>query len=114
MIHSQMVAPPLAAIEGTTFRLKTATTKSNTRSRRPRARIKRGWVAGWVVVDNACGPRRSASLCSADSRGGCLYASLAGAGRAGEAPAPHTNLVRYPGGDSFGALLLRFRQGRGY
>src|SRR5438309_10304021 len=53
MIHSQMVTPPLAAMEGTTFRLKTATTNSNTRSRRPRARIKRGWMAGWVVVDNA-------------------------------------------------------------
>ena len=32
MIHSQTVTPPLAAIDGTTFRLKTATTKSNTRS----------------------------------------------------------------------------------
>ena len=40
MIHSQTVTPPLAAIEGTTFKLKTATTNSNTKSRRPRARIK--------------------------------------------------------------------------
>src|SRR5467141_2704674 len=50
MIQSQMVTPPLAAMEGTTFRLKTATTKRRTRSRRPRARIRWGW-AGWVVVD---------------------------------------------------------------
>src|ERR1700733_1457435 len=49
MIQSQMVTPPLAAIEGTTLRLKTATTKRRTRSRRPRARM--SLVAGWVVVD---------------------------------------------------------------
>src|ERR1700688_3493723 len=53
MIQSQMVTPPLAAMEGTTFRLKTATTNRRTRSRRPRARIRWGWVAGWVVVDKA-------------------------------------------------------------
>src|SRR5271165_2118839 len=52
IIQSQMVTPPLAAIEGTTFRLKTATTKRRTRSRRPRARIRWGW-AGWAVVDKA-------------------------------------------------------------
>jgi hypothetical protein len=51
MIQSQMVTPPLAAMEGTTFRLKTATTKRRTRSRRPRARIRWGWAADWVVVD---------------------------------------------------------------
>ena len=50
MIHSQTVTPPLAAIEGTTFKLNTATTKSSTRSRRPRARIKFG-CADCVVVD---------------------------------------------------------------
>src|SRR5579863_7807518 len=50
MIQSQMVTPPLAAIEGTTFRLKTATTKRRTRSRRPRARIKCGWATGWAAV----------------------------------------------------------------
>src|SRR5580693_4081174 len=53
MIQSQIVTPPLAAIEGTTLRLKTATTKRRTRSRRPRARIRWGWGAGWVVVDKA-------------------------------------------------------------
>src|SRR5712691_6022325 len=53
MIQSQMVTPPLAAIEGTTLRLKTATTKRRTRSRRPRARIRWGWAAGWVAVDKA-------------------------------------------------------------
>src|ERR1700722_17889864 len=51
MIQSQMVTPPLAAMEGITFRLKTATTKRRTRSRRPRARIRWGWAAGWAVVD---------------------------------------------------------------
>src|SRR5579872_4975747 len=50
MIQSQMVMPPLAAMEGTTLRLKTATTNSRTRSRRPRARTRWGW-AGWVVDD---------------------------------------------------------------
>src|SRR5271170_5734685 len=49
MIHSQIVTPPLAAIEGTTFRLKTATTKSRIRSRRPRTRFKCGWLASEVI-----------------------------------------------------------------
>src|SRR5437588_537587 len=57
-----MVTPPFAAIEGTTFRLKTATTKRRTRSRRPRTRLRWGWaadslVADWMAVDN--GPRGS-------------------------------------------------------
>src|SRR5215471_5031122 len=47
MIHSQTVTPPLAAIDGTTLRLNTATTNSSTRSRRPSARIR------WGVSD--CG-----------------------------------------------------------
>ena len=51
MIQSQMVTPPLAAMEGTTLRLKTATTKRRTRSRRPRARMSLVW-AGWAAVDN--------------------------------------------------------------
>src|SRR5258706_4675089 len=56
MIQSQMVTPPLAAMDGTTFRLKTATTKRRTRSRHPRARMRWGWAAGWVVVDKvSCG-----------------------------------------------------------
>src|ERR1700756_4218453 len=42
MIQSQTVTPPLAAIEGTTFRLKTATTNSSTRSQRRRTRRRRG------------------------------------------------------------------------
>src|ERR1700679_138804 len=45
MIHSQMVTPPLAAMDGTTLRLKTATTKRRTRSQRPRTRRKCG--AAW-------------------------------------------------------------------
>src|SRR3954468_6543349 len=40
MIHNQTVTPPLAAIDGTTFKLKTATTKSRIRSQRPRTRFK--------------------------------------------------------------------------
>src|SRR5580704_15728975 len=42
MSQSQMVTPPLAAMDGTTFRLKTATTKSRTRSHRPKTRRKWG------------------------------------------------------------------------
>src|SRR5213082_3552591 len=42
MIQSQTVNPPFAAIEGTTFRLKTATTNSSTRSQRPRTRLRCG------------------------------------------------------------------------
>src|SRR5713226_146453 len=42
MVHNQTVTPPLAAMEGTTLRLKTATTKRRTRSHRPRTRRRRG------------------------------------------------------------------------
>src|SRR5258708_936018 len=42
MIQSQTVTPPLAAMEGTTLRLKTATTKSKTRSHRPSTRRRCG------------------------------------------------------------------------
>src|ERR1700742_559850 len=42
MIQSQTVTPPLAAIEGTTLRLKTATTKRRTRSQRPSTRRRCG------------------------------------------------------------------------
>src|SRR5580698_10349800 len=42
MIQSQTVTPPLAAIDGTTLRLKTATTKRRTRSQRPRTRRRCG------------------------------------------------------------------------
>src|SRR5580698_435734 len=92
MIQSQMVTPPLAAMEGTTFKLKTATTKRRTRSRRPRARMRWGW-AGWVVVDKAKPkkqvPHRAFSPVRNDK---VLFATnilLVHAGRAG-APAPHT------------------------
>jgi hypothetical protein len=55
MIQSQMVTPPLAAMEGTTLRLKTATTKRRTRSRRPRARMSLVWagcgsVGRWLFI----------------------------------------------------------------
>src|SRR5579872_7173460 len=49
MIHNQTVTPPLAAIDGTTLRLKTATTKSRTRSQRPRTRFK---FVGLALEDN--------------------------------------------------------------
>src|ERR671924_2431013 len=42
MIQSQTVTPPFAAMEGTTLRLKTATTKRRTRSQRPRTRFRWG------------------------------------------------------------------------
>src|ERR1700683_1769560 len=60
MIQSQTVTPPLAAIDGTTFRLKTATTKSRTRSQRPRTRFRCGWLASWVSADKRAvlGPYR--------------------------------------------------------
>ena len=48
MIQSQTVMLPFAAIDGTTFRLKTATTKSNTRSKRPSTRFRWGWLASLV------------------------------------------------------------------
>src|SRR5438093_912360 len=51
MIHSQIVTPPFAAIDGTTFRLKTATTKSSTRSQRPRTRLRCGGLADSVAPD---------------------------------------------------------------
>src|SRR5437879_3869226 len=99
IIQSQMVAPPLAAMEGTTLRLKTATTKRRTRSRRPRARIRWGWT-GWVVVDND--PQNVASLRSArrhhlrrGERDVASYVStrssvsLVRAGRTGGGSAPH-------------------------
>src|SRR5580692_8646647 len=40
MSHSQMVTPPFAAIDGSTFRLNTATTNSSTRSRLPSTRFR--------------------------------------------------------------------------
>src|SRR6266853_4737941 len=42
IIHSQTVTPPFAALDGTTLRLKTATTKSRTRSPRPSTRRRCG------------------------------------------------------------------------
>src|SRR5271165_101120 len=38
--HSHTVLPPLAEMEGTTLRLTMATTKSSTRSQRPRTRLR--------------------------------------------------------------------------
>src|SRR6516165_6066497 len=66
--HSQMVTPPLAAMDGTTFRLKTATTNSSTRSRWPRTRLRCGWDSARVASSVSGGLRkksRAESLCEA-------------------------------------------------
>src|SRR5579863_7380449 len=54
MSHSQTVTPPLAAIDGTTFRLKTATTNSKTRSQRPRTRFRCGGLVMSPLADKTC------------------------------------------------------------
>src|ERR1700687_5049874 len=104
MIQSQTVTPPLAAIEGTTFRLKTATTNRSTRSRRPSARIRWGWAADWVVVDNFFG---NASLRWRTATAVATSVAVVHAG-ADECVRPYVILM----GDCDwgGALLLRFRQ----
>src|SRR6185369_6641272 len=51
-IHNQTVTPPLAAIDGTTFRLKMATTNSRTKSARPRTRLRCGCSGSFA--DNTC------------------------------------------------------------
>src|SRR4029077_6413386 len=51
--HSQIVTPPFAAMEGTTLRLKTATTNSRTRSQRPRTRFRCGCSASWFGSDKS-------------------------------------------------------------
>src|SRR5438270_2583815 len=109
MIQSQMVAPPLAAIEGTTLRLKTATTKSRTRSRRPRARIRCGWAAGCVVVDNSFANCRPAPGWTPE--GGCSHMSTDTARRAGESARPTFAKRLMCDRDRSGAFLLRLRQG---
>src|SRR5271165_4041366 len=61
-----MVTPPLAAIDGSTFRLKTATTNSSTKSRCPRTRFRCGWLsavlASWVNVLLRNSPRNSSTF----------------------------------------------------
>src|SRR5258707_12731226 len=116
MIQSQMVTPPLAAMLGTTLRLKTATTKRRTRSRRPRARMR--WVAGWAVVDTRlcgwCWPRNSRFLTGLPRFGmtkfllGYQYPGGAWGGQ--ECP-PHTKDVLVRGQDWLAdSFLLCFRQ----
>src|SRR5205807_8876686 len=45
-----MVTPPFAAIDGSTFKLKTATTNRSTRSRWPKTRFRCGWVSKVLAV----------------------------------------------------------------
>src|SRR5580693_6235256 len=126
MIQSQMVTPPLAAIDGTTLRLKTATTKRRTRSQRPRTRRRRGasdvdvaageFAATGVVAisfDNVVLPERRRKKSKPDR--GELYgrASWGAAMLRPYKTLPSSRLVA--GGADFGgtALLLGLRQGRG-
>src|ERR1700681_2998925 len=48
--HNHTVTPPLAAMEGTTLRLKTATTKRRTRSQRPKTRRKCGTLVSRALT----------------------------------------------------------------
>src|SRR5436189_2728493 len=89
MIHSQIVTPPFAAIEGTTFRLKTATTNSKTRSQRPRTRFRCGGLAESLAPDKVAPYIKG------------------GRGRPPHTNAPYKCLVR---NHRSSPLLLRFRQ----
>src|SRR5579884_23372 len=62
MIQSQTVTPPLAAMEGATFRLKTATTNSSTRSQRPRTRLRLGGLGSVDISLYAKNGRRRLCL----------------------------------------------------
>src|SRR5207302_8929350 len=70
MIHNQTVTPPLAAIEGTTFKLNTATTKRSNRSRRPRARIRYG-CSGCTLLDKV--PQELPGVARRTAEGGCPH-----------------------------------------
>src|SRR6266536_5697098 len=78
MIQSQTVTLPLAAMLGTTFKLKTATTNSNTKSERPSTRLRWGWLS--PVVDKTT--PRADDRCRASlgwtAEDGCPYVVLAG------------------------------------
>src|SRR2546428_1960453 len=106
MIQSQTVTPPLAAMEGTTLRLKTATTKSKTRSHRPSTRRRCGTscVAGAVIVASI-----AKFLLPQDSRrgiaGGCEN------WKAGPKPGLYiVTLVTRRADECEAAFLLRFRE----
>src|ERR1700722_2295250 len=127
MIQSQMVTPPLAAIDGTTLRLNTATTKRRTRSQRPSTRRRCGaageearaageFAASGVVAvsfDNVGSPREAGKR----KRKTIPGQSFAWASWGAACCAP--TLTHVPalvaGGADFGCatLLLSFRQGRG-
>src|SRR5579871_1462420 len=113
MIQSQTVTPPLAAIEGTTLRLKTATTKSSTRSRRPRARIRWGAESDCAIS----GKIPLEFLASLDGRprrpsphGHRYHMSFYGANRGGRMRPPLHESVCNFGWDALAAFLLGLRQ----
>src|SRR3981081_4351622 len=70
MIHSQTVPPPLAAIEGRTFKLNTATTNSNTRSHRPSTRRKCGCSDVTSLLKKLLLRKFRVGFCRARFRGG--------------------------------------------
>src|SRR5215470_3263568 len=106
MIQSQTVTPPFAAIEGTTFRLKTATTKRRTRSQRPRTRLRCGasgaFIAGTAAVMTSSANFVSPTIC----RCGVSYLRRRAKTRPLQMP-----LVPGSADVSEAAFLLRFREG---
>src|ERR1700733_11996547 len=125
MIQSQMVTPPLAAIDGTTLRLKTATTKRRTRSQRPSTRRR----CGVSMADAVCVVTsfdKSGFIPKASERNKNQIAAILSRGQAGaqrpfgkmpqgKAAPLHMPTDLVAGGADFGgtALLLSLRQGRG-
>ena len=76
--QSQTVTPPFAAMEGTTLRLKTATTKRRIRSRRPRTRRRWGAAVDSAGVGTSFGKRKITQLAESardDANGGAKRAA---------------------------------------
>src|SRR5690242_13966787 len=80
--HNHTVTPPLAAIDGTTLRLNTATTNSSTRSQRPSTRFRCGAPAS-MVPDSAVlvAEDNRQLLCRTRRRGRALLLRLRQRGR---------------------------------
>src|SRR5580700_407935 len=97
--QSQTVIPPLAEIEGTTLRLTIATTKSKTRSQRPRTRLR--------CAVSVCGSVGISHMPRGIRARGPLRTNLYGAAEA--VPLQNRPLVRRDGDR---LLFLGLRQGR--